>query len=136
MQRVQRQSETRSKVPVENNGMVTVWHRTTVYCRLCGVLIDKMARRSIKVRSGLGRDSKLMIMTVVPRCCGRFKVTVRDLVKLAELWSGGPFPLRLGLTVCEGSQIKVTRETVAGRELVISCLPAVRHCTAQHRNEW
>lgn len=29
-------------------------------------------------------------MTVVHQCCGRFKVTVRDLVKLAELWSGGP----------------------------------------------
>lgn len=32
----------------------------------------------------------MIAMTVVHQCCGRFKVTVRDLVKLAELWSGGP----------------------------------------------
>lgn len=46
-----------------------------------------------------------MIMTVAHQCCGRFKVTVRDLVKLAELWSGGPPSSlqRLGLTVCDGT---------------------------------
>lgn len=38
----------------------------------------------------------IMIMTVARQCCGRFKVTVRDLVKLAELWSGGPFPRTVG----------------------------------------
>lgn len=58
-------------------------------------------------------------MTVAHQCCGRFKV--RDLVKLAELWSGGPFSRKVGFdSVCWDADQRPKVEA-RGAHLVPSC---------------